>query len=1045
MRVRSHRLVPLWLALLCAALPARANPSAAPSTPTAQALADVPAPTLWVRVQGGQRLSESWLKTRRDVVGGEPGEGGGARTQPYALGLMWIAPAARPAQRAQLRGLLADLQRVAEQVPMRRVELQALRQELASMPVTGRVPLPAQDLYWLQANPAYDPVLADGDEWWLPAQPGIVRVWISSGERCDLPFRPQALAAAYVAACASPASASGEMADEVLVVQPDARVQSIGIAAWNGQLQAPPAPGAWIWAPRRDSGMTGGQHAALAAWLSTQGPAGAATVPSAEPLGRAPATSDPAPVLALGFDARATRPEVRALPLLASDWGITGLLQTPTARTRPAGSFGATITRTPPYTHVNLVLSPFDRVELAVRYSNLSNHLYGPDIAGDQSYKDKSAELKLRLLDEGTWTPAVAVGLRDPGGTGLFGGEYVVASKRWGDLDASLGLGWGYLGGRGNLGNPLSRLGLRPQERQGAQIATGGTANLNALFSGPTALFGGLQWHTPWDDVVLKLEWDGNDHQREPLGSRFDVRSALQAGVTWRWGDAELGLSWQRGNQWSFSLAWLGSLPALGVPKLAVPRMPTVDEPARAASAVPSGSVVGAQPGAGAVSASVPTVPAEAATAQVGALGLVVPSEPVDEARRDARARQDHAILVELAEHTGWHATRLERQGERWTAWFDHAGGAYVQERIERVWAVLHREAPPSVTQLAIELASRQLPMARHEVDRAAWADARSRYLARHQRGEADPLASAPPPQEPSTTLALTPSPDDTPRLATGLNLAFQQHLAGPDGYLYALSARAFGQIRAWSGAWLQGSLNLRLVDNYDRFRYTAPSALPRVRTHIREYVTSRAVTMPNLQFTQVARLAEGLYGMAYAGWLEPMFAGVGGELLYRPLNSRWAVGLDLNVVRKRDFEQDFGLQDYQVATGHLTARWDTGWHDLVVGASAGQYLAGDRGVTVDLARVFPNGTRMGAWVTRTNVSAAQFGEGSFDKGLYVSVPFDAMFTSWSGSALTVAWQPLIRDGGAKLQRGASLWGLTDVRDQRVMGWRSATPDAAGE
>jgi hypothetical protein len=636
----------------------------------------------------------------------------------------------------------------------------------------------------------------------------------------------------------------------------------------------------------------------------------------------------------------------------------------------------------------------------------------------------------------------VAIGLRDPGGTGLFGGEYLVASKRWGDWDVSLGLGWGYLGARADLGNPFAKLGLRSSERSTSRTATGGTANLSSLFSGPTALFGGVQWQTPWEPLVVRLEWDGNDYAQEAVAGRLSARSGVNAGLNWRWGDAELGLSYQRGNRWSLNLAVFGSVGSLRTPKTTVPRMPAIEEgtgPAvRAVS--PVVQPVESTPGSGGAGAPGQT----GSTVDAPAPRLVLHEAPsVEEAlaRTDPEVRRQHALLVELAQHTGWHATAIERSPGRWTARFDQASGAHVQERIERVWAVLHREAPPEVTLLALELASRQLPLVRHEVDRQAWAASRARHLARHQRPAEGPGDGTRPPQEPASPDWLAGAPEDTPRLATGVNLSYQQHLGGPDGYLYALSARGFLQWRAWSGAWLQGSVSLRLLDNYHRFRYTAPSNLPRVRTLQREYVTTSRLTVPNLQFTQAARLAPGVYGMVYGGWLEPMFAGVGAELLWRPLGSPWAVGLDLNRVRQRDVDQGFGLQDYAVTTGHLTVRWDTGWQDVVAGASVGQYLAGDRGVTVDLARVFPNGTRMGVWATKTNVSAEQFGEGSFDKGLYVSVPFDAMFTSWSGSAMTVAWQPLIRDGGAKLQRGASLWGLTELRDSRLMTWRSASGD----
>jgi hypothetical protein len=61
---------------------------------------------------------------------------------------------------------------------------------------------------------------------------------------------------------------------------------------------------------------------------------------------------------------------------------------------------------------------------------DVSNQLYGPAIAGDQTYKDKSFDVKLRLMQESAWLPQLAVGIRDLAGTGLFAGEYVVAPAK---------------------------------------------------------------------------------------------------------------------------------------------------------------------------------------------------------------------------------------------------------------------------------------------------------------------------------------------------------------------------------------------------------------------------------------------------------------------------------------------------------------------------------------------------------------------------------------------------------------------------------------
>ena len=56
------------------------------------------------------------------------------------------------------------------------------------------------------------------------------------------------------------------------------------------------------------------------------------------------------------------------------------------------------------------------------------------------------------------------------------------------------------------------------------------------------------------------------------------------------------------------------------------------------------------------------------------------------------------------------------------------------------------------------------------------------------------------------------------------------------------------------------------------------------------------------------------------------------------------------------------------------------------------------------------------------------FGEGGFDKGLYLAIPLDAFFTFSSRDSTTLRWQPLTRDGGARLNRQYELYDLTQER-----------------
>ena len=50
---------------------------------------------------------------------------------------------------------------------------------------------------------------------------------------------------------------------------------------------------------------------------------------------------------------------------------------------------------------------------------------------------------KFRILREQKYIPQIAVGFRDFGGSSLFSSEFIVASKLIGNIDFTLGLGFG--------------------------------------------------------------------------------------------------------------------------------------------------------------------------------------------------------------------------------------------------------------------------------------------------------------------------------------------------------------------------------------------------------------------------------------------------------------------------------------------------------------------------------------------------------------------------------------------------------------------------
>lgn len=892
-----------------------------------------------------------------------------ARPNAYPLGLSWRVPGEVPAQQSLKFELLQALSGKGEGHVANPAAMERMRAWLDGLPVTGRVPVALADARWLQARSDRDPVLMPGHAVIMPERPVTVTVLANDGNRCAVTHTAGGNLMSYLLACDQAAASRG---DWVWLVQPDGRIQRFGIALWNLQEPDEAAPGAWIWAPARDAGWSEEFSVKLVSFLATQGPA-------ADPSSQTRQSPAPVPVLSNLLQGD---PAGRAT---YGDFGDVGVLQTASARMRPPGSFGFTVSRTTPYTRINVALQPFDWMEAAFRYTNISNRQYDPAgiISATQTYKDKSIDLKLRLAEESFLMPQVAVGIRDLTGTGLFSGEYLVANKRTGPIDWSLGVGWGYTGARGNLRNPLRFLG-RKETRAAPVVGQGGSLSPGTYFSGPASLFAGAQLQSPWEDLILKLEYDGNSYQNEAMANNQVQKSPWNVGAVYRLSrGVDLSIGFERGNRFMLGLSLHADLANLYMPK---PQDPPV----------------------------IPVVEARPATGP-------------DWSR----------TLRTLEAQTDWRVRRIAQAGRDLRVEVSDSEGFYWRRLADRAAAVLHRDAPPDVDRFTIVHRERGMEVAEHVIDRDSWVTQQTRPLPPQEARQA--LIARAPLAAPATARTTIDNP--RPAFEHGLGIAYQQVLGGPDGFiLFQLAAIERAKLRFSENTWVQGTVQLALLNNFDKFKYTAPSNLPRVRTYMREFMTSSPVTVPNLQATHVGKLGDNQYYSVYGGYLESMYAGVGGEWLYRPFASRLALGVDVNAVQQRDFKQNFALRDYRVLTGHMSAYWDTGWKDVQATVNVGRYLARDMGVTVNLARTFENGVKIGAFATKTNVSSATFGEGSFDKGIYISIPFDALLTRTSGNVAGFTWRPLTRDGGAMLYRDVTLNELTKLRDRRATQYTPATP-----
>jgi hypothetical protein len=141
--------------------------------------------------------------------------------------------------------------------------------------------------------------------------------------------------------------------------------------------------------------------------------------------------------------------------------------------------------------------------------------------------------------------------------------------------------------------------------------------------------------------------------------------------------------------------------------------------------------------------------------------------------------------------------------------------------------------------------------------------------------------------------------------------------------------------------------------------------------------------------------------------------------------------------VRQRGFDQLFDMRDYEVTTGHLSAYYQLN-PDFYFQLDVGRYLAGDTGATLSFTRTFDNGWKVGVFATKTNVSAAEFGEGSFDKGISLQIPLGWITGKPDQRNVSTVLRPVQRDGGAMVGVNGRLYGM-------VRGEQAATLDGNWE
>ena len=653
----------------------------------------------------------------------------------------------------------------------------------------------------------------------------------------------------------------------------------------------------------------------------------------------------------------------------ASDYGSTGIIDVPSARMAGDGVLRLGTSFDGLHNSFMFTYQATPWLEGTFRYTGFNDFFHW----------DRNYEIKVSLWSEEYLLPQVSVGARDVVGTGVFGSEYIVASKRFNDWDFTLGIGWGRLAGGGELSNPLALVADKYAKRAEAtgDVEDAGGVNTANFFRGKSVgFFGGLTYTHPTLPLRALLEHNPDDYAFNNYLGAYKPSTTLSYGIEWEpYPDLTITLSHQHGDEFGISIA--SRFDTKRRPKRASPPKFTSSLDLPESELPPSIDKVKWY---------------DRQLYDVERSGLVLVSASLNKDQTQAElvvGNIDYVMWPDaIARHVALADLHLPASVQ--TFYFITEDGGHKTSKImmDRPSKVQNYSKTQQMRNIRLLPAKSFFPEG-HNTD--------------FRTGKLNVSANI------NNRIQLF-DPDDPARYQVYMDVGAEYTL---NTYLA-----------------IRGRYSFDLDNNFDESSRDSDSRLPRVRSDVVRYLTEGANGLDVLMLEERRSLTDALHYRIFGGILEEMYAGIGGELLYWPHQSRVAVGASLAGVQQRDYDKGFGLRDYKVVSGFASAYLATPVYNIDSALHFGRYLAKDVGMTVEARRTFSNGWQVGVWATFTDVPAEEFGEGRFDKGFYFKIPLGGLFGSNTRSAYSTRVRPVQRDGGQRLENhsGTIFWDLRQVR-----------------
>jgi hypothetical protein len=255
-----------------------------------------------------------------------------------------------------------------------------------------------------------------------------------------------------------------------------------------------------------------------------------------------------------------------------------------------------------------------------------------------------------------------------------------------------------------------------------------------------------------------------------------------------------------------------------------------------------------------------------------------------------------------------------------------------------------------------------------------------------------------------------------------GVKPDFQLYFNDPSGvFKPRIGMKPYVVSRLWKGAAATIRYDLPVYSDVDSSNEPLPDA---VRSDSWKYQGDDPA-FDRIVYDQAFRLSAKTFGRLSGGYLESMYAGIGGEVLFFAGDGNLAIGIEGDWVRKRapGTQLDLLDQDGYTLLGNLYYRMPV--FDVTLHAQYGRFLAGDRGWRFEASREYDTGAIVGFWYSNTDTGDLEsFNSGYHDKGVFLKVPVRMFTHAESRTRYTYAMSPWTRDVAVTVDHWQDLWGL---------------------